>query len=70
MCFPAQKAAHSKGSTPNPALYCGSTASSTEPPMCPGSLPYNNHIMNCFLKNWSYVVPCTTPAGSTTTTTS
>ena len=48
MCYPAQKAAHGDGSTPVFALDCGGTASSTEPPLYLGSLPYCNRIMNCF----------------------
>ena len=46
MCFPAQRAACGDGDAPDLALECGGTASSTEPPMYLGSLPYCSHIIN------------------------
>ena len=47
MCFPAQKAAHGDGGTPDFALECGGTVSSMGPLVHLGSPPYYNRIMNC-----------------------
>ena len=68
MCCPAQKAAHGDGDTPDLALDCGGTASSTEPPVYLGSLPYYNHITNC-LQQQDGVTRCLAqpPRGNTTT---
>jgi hypothetical protein len=43
-----QKAAYGNGDTWNPKLDCGGTASSMEPLVYLGSLPYYKHIMYCF----------------------